>query len=81
MFYAKNILNYMLFFKDTFISLFSLDKINYSVGLMSSGIINKLMGSPEKLNEFIWSMLSQVMILIINYVFSKLIIFKKKNWL
>lgn len=65
-------------FANTFISLFSLDKINYSGGLMSSGIINKLMGSPEKLNEFIWSMLSQVMILIINYVFSKLVVFKKK---
>ena len=39
--------------------------------------MSKLMGNPEKMNEFIWTMLSQVMILILNYVFSKLVVFKK----
>ena len=65
-------------FSGFFIHLFSLDKINYGSGLISNQYLSKLMGSPEKLNEFIWSMLSQVMILIINYVFSKLVVFRKK---
>ena len=60
-----------------FIDVFGLDKINYSSGLLSNKFMSKLMGNPEKMNEFIWTMLSQVMILILNYVFSKLVVFKK----
>ncbi len=66
-------------YSKTFINLFSLDSINYNSSFMSLSLINGLMGSPEKMNEFIWTMLSQVMILIINYFFSKLFVFKKKN--
>lgn len=62
-----------------FINLFSLDSINYNSSFMSLSLINGLMGSPEKMNEFIWTMLSQVMILVINYFFSKLFVFKKQN--
>lgn len=64
---------------DFFIDLFSLDSINYNSGLMSNSFVSKLMGSPEKMNEFIWTMLSQVMILLLNYFFSKLFVFKKKK--
>lgn len=66
-------------FSVFFINLFSLNKINYGGGLISNVFISKLVGSPEKMNEFIWTMLSQVMILIINYFFSKLFVFKKKK--
>ncbi len=60
-----------------FITLFSLSKINYESGFMTNAFINKLVGSPEKMNEFIWTMLSQVIILVLNYFFSKLFVFKK----
>lgn len=60
-----------------FIRILSLDNINYSGNLMSNVFINKLMGTPEKMNEFIWTMLSQVIILILNYFFSKLFVFRK----
>ncbi|MCM1226484.1 MAG: GtrA family protein [Clostridium sp.] len=62
-----------------FIGLFSLDSINYQSGFMSISLVNKLTGSPEKMNEFIWTMLSQVIILILNYFFSKLFVFRKKK--
>lgn len=62
-----------------FIDLFSLEKINYGSSLMQISLVNKLAGSPEKMNEFIWTMLSQVMILILNYFFSKLFVFRKKQ--
>lgn len=64
-------------FADFFIRIFSLEKLNYTTGFLANQYVSKLMGSPEKVNEFIWTMLSQIMILIINYVFSKLVVFKK----
>lgn len=62
-----------------FIRILGLGNINYSSGLMSNAFVNKLMGSHEKMNEFIWTMLSQVIILILNYFFSKLFVFRKKS--
>lgn len=62
-----------------FIRVFSLGSINYDSSLMQISLVNKLAGSPEKMNEFIWTMLSQVMILILNYFFSKLFVFRKKK--
>lgn len=62
-----------------FIELLSLDKINYQSGFMSITLVNKLAGTPEKMNEFIWTMLSQVIILVLNYFFSKLFVFRKKK--
>lgn len=62
-----------------FIRIFGLERINYHSAFMEISLISGLMGSPEKMNEFIWTMLSQVMILILNYLFSKLIVFRKKN--
>lgn len=66
-------------FADFFIDLFSLESINYNSSFMSYSLISGLMGSPVKMNEFIWTMLSQVMILLLNYFFSKLFVFKKKK--
>lgn len=62
-----------------FIDIFSLEKINYQSSIMSISVIKNLAGDPVKMNEFIWSMLSQVMILIMNYFFSKLFVFRKKS--
>lgn len=62
-----------------FIGLFRLEHINYESAFMNISLVNKLMGSPEKMNEFIWTMLSQVMILVLNYVFSKLFVFRNKK--
>ncbi len=62
-----------------FISLFSLSNINYSSSFMQISLVSKLAGTPEKMNEFIWTMLSQVIILVLNYFFSKLIVFRKKK--
>lgn len=62
---------------DFFVELFGLDKLNYESGILGNKYASKLLGSPLLLNEFIWTMLSQVMILILNYVFSKLVVFKK----
>lgn len=66
-------------FYTFFIELFSLDSINYQSRFMSISLISKLAGTPEKMNEFIWTMLSQVIILVLNYFFSKLFVFKKKK--
>jgi putative flippase GtrA len=56
-----------------------LDNINYNSSFFQISIIEKIAGDPLKLNEFIWTFISQVLILIANYLFSKLIIFKKKK--
>lgn len=62
---------------DFFVELFRLDKLNYDSGILGNKYVSKLVGTPLLLNEFIWTMLSQVMILILNYIFSKLVVFKK----
>lgn len=62
---------------DFFVELFRLDKLNYDSGILGNKYASKLVGNPLLLNEFIWTMLSQVMILILNYIFSKLVVFKK----
>jgi len=62
---------------DFFVELFRLDKLNYDSGILGNKYASKLVGTPLLLNEFIWTMLSQVMILILNYIFSKLVVFKK----
>lgn len=62
---------------DFFVDLFGLDKLNYDSGILGNKYASKLVGTPLLLNEFIWTMLSQVMILILNYIFSKLVVFKK----
>lgn len=62
---------------DFFVEIFRLDKLNYDSGILGNKYASKLVGTPLLLNEFIWTMLSQVMILILNYIFSKLVVFKK----
>ena len=65
-------------FSSFFISIFKFSNINYNSGLFKIEFISGLVGSPEKLNEFLWAFLSQVIILTANYLFSKLVVFKKK---
>lgn len=62
-----------------FVRTFGFDQIDYTAGIFSIGFVSGLAGSPEKLNEFIWAFLSQVIILITNYVLSKLVVFRKKK--
>lgn len=62
-----------------FIDIFSLDKINYNSGLFSINLVNGYIGDPERLNEFIFAFFTQVVILVSNYLLSKLVIFKKKK--
>jgi putative flippase GtrA len=59
-----------------FIHLFGLDKLNYSGKILSFELIN----SPQRLNEMIFKMcIVSIFIIIINYILSKLVIFKKKE--
>lgn len=63
-------------FRDYFIKLFMLEKINYGKGMFNMTFLN----SPEKLNEVIFKVcIASVIILIMNYGFSKLVVFRKKQ--
>ncbi|MGX7025986.1 GtrA family protein [Vagococcus hydrophili] len=64
-------------FSDFFISILFLDKINYDFVLFSNPLFNKLIGSPELLNEFIFALIVQVLAIVINYIISKKAVFKK----
>lgn len=59
--------------KEFFIELFGLESLNYTSGIFSLGFLN----TPEKFNEVIFKLISNVIILIINYAISKLVIFRK----
>jgi putative flippase GtrA len=57
-----------------FARVLGLEKINYEKKLFKLPILKKF-NKPLLLNELIWTLSGQVIILIANYVFSKLIIF------
>lgn len=62
-------------FKDTFIKLFRLDKIEYGKGLFKLDLLS----TPDKLNELIFKLfVASVIVLIMNYAFSKVVVFRKK---
>ena len=62
-------------YNDFFIDLFSLERINYESGIFKF----KYLHSPDKVNLVIFTLLAQIIVLVSNYIFSKLVIFKKKN--
>lgn len=62
-----------------FIDVLSLESIDYSKSIFSMNIIKGFIGSPKLLNEFIFTTISQIIILVSNYVFSKLVVFRKKK--
>lgn len=61
-----------------FIGLMSLEQIDYTSGFFSIPFLSNYIGNPVNLNAFIFALLTQVLAIMINYVLSKYIIFKKK---
>lgn len=61
------------------ITLFHLQKINYQRLLFRHPLIGPYMGNAYLLNEFIFTIFSQVLATVINYVVSKRIVFNAKK--
>lgn len=59
-------------FSEFFINLFGLNKFDYQTGVLSK------LKDATHLNEFIFKIIANVIILVSNYILSKLIVFKKK---
>lgn len=65
----------------TMIQAMHLQKINYANHSIFTGVMISYMGNAYLLNEFIFTVISQVLATIINYVVSKRIVFNvKKNY-
>jgi putative flippase GtrA len=64
-------------YAEYFSKVFGFDKLSYTGGLFEIGLVDKLIGSPEKLTAFVFVLITQVVIIIANYLFSKLVVFKK----
>lgn len=60
-------------FSANFINLMHLESLDYSSGLFSS------FGDARGLNEMIFKLIANVIILISNYILSKLLVFRKKS--
>ncbi len=60
-------------FSSFFVDLMKLRTLDYSSGIFSA------FGSPEGLNEMIFKLTANVIILITNYILSKLLVFRKKS--
>ncbi|MHC5268033.1 GtrA family protein [Enterococcus sp. LJL98] len=56
-----------------------LDQINYHLFPFSWGILKSFIGNPVNLNAFIFAFLTQVCAIVINYILSKYVVFKKKT--
>lgn len=67
------------FFVDKFgnfwIQALRLRQINYGNAIFSSPMLHKFIGNPYLLNEFIFTLLSQTIGVVINYIVSKKIVF------
>lgn len=66
-------------FGSFFIRLFCLNHLNYQSGITTWPLVKSFIGSPVLANTFIWSMFIQVAAIILNYIFSKLFVFKNKK--
>lgn len=66
-------------YSKVMISLLHLQKINYQKMILTHPLIGPYMGNAYLLNEFIFTVLSQVLATIINYVVSKRIVFNAKK--
>ncbi|MGO2082914.1 GtrA family protein [Vagococcus sp.] len=60
-------------------AIFKLNEINYQTRFFSYPILQRYIGSPRLLNEFIFTIFSQILCGIINYVVSKRVVFKIKK--
>lgn len=62
-----------------FISSLHLNSINYETGIFQWPLFRGFIGTPFLLNELLFALLIQVLGIIINYVISKLIVFKSQK--
>ncbi|SKA05056.1 GtrA-like protein [Pilibacter termitis] len=60
-----------------FISLFHLHALNYQKGIFSVKPFSSFIGSAELVNQFFWTLVIQVLIISLNYLISKFIVFKQ----
>lgn len=60
-------------FSDTFIGLMELERLDYTSGIPAA------FGNAEGLNEMIFKIMANILILITNYVLSKLLVFRRKS--
>ena len=61
---------------DFFVGLLQLERINYQEGIFL--FAQKYIGTPALLIEFLFALLTQILSVVLNYVFSKLFVFRKK---
>lgn len=64
-------------FHDFFIHLFNLNAINYTQFLLNNRLTQKTIGNPLALENFIFTIIGQIIAIIANYFISKFIVFKK----
>jgi len=60
-----------------FIRIFGFYRIDFSHGIFAMTPFNAFIGSAELLNTFVWTMFIQVIVIVLNYLISKFIVFKK----
>ncbi len=66
-------------YSDFWINVMRLREINYQQALFTQPLLQKFIGNPYLLNEFIFTLLSQIIGVVINYVVSKKIVFNRKQ--
>jgi putative flippase GtrA len=64
-------------FHDFFIHLFHLNTINYTQFLLNNRLTQKTIGNPLAFENFIFTIIGQIIAIITNYFISKFIVFKK----
>ncbi|MDR3156499.1 MAG: GtrA family protein [Lactobacillales bacterium] len=64
-------------FHEFFIHLFHLNNIDYTQFLLNNGLTQKTIGNPIALENFIFTIIGQIIAIITNYFISKFIVFKK----
>ena len=66
-------------FSSFFIQLLGLSKLPYDTLFFSHSLTRPFIGTPERLNEFIFALIVQVLAIILNYLISKKQVFKEDN--
>ena len=61
-----------------FISIMRLEQLDYTTGLFTLPFLKPYIGNPITLNAFIFALVTQIVAIMINYVLSKYLIFKKE---
>ena len=61
-----------------FIDIMRLEQLDYTTGLFTLPFLKPYIGNPTTLNAFIFALVTQILAIMINYVLSKYLIFKKE---